>query len=88
MLDIKLTGINYRIDENGNTTEVGASFSGYANGENVNANMVISAADLEEGTTLDDLSRKQIEAAGRKKLADITVVKSETTTTTTEASAE
>lgn len=88
MLEIKLTGINYRIDEDGNTTEVGTSFSGYANGENVNANMVISAADLEESTTLDDLSRKQIEAAGRKKLADITVVKSETTTTTTGASAE
>lgn len=74
MLDIKLTGINYRIDENGNTIEVGTSFSGYANGENVNANMVISAADLKEGTTLDDLSRKQIEAAGRKKLADAVAV--------------
>ena len=74
MLDIKLTGINYRIDENGNTTEVGASFSGYANGENVNANMVISAADLQDGTTLDDLSRKQIEAAGRKKLTDAVAV--------------
>lgn len=88
MLEIKLTGINYRIDENGNTTEVGVSFSGYAHGENINANMVIFEADLEESTTLDDLSRKQIEAAGRKKLADITVVKSETTTTTTGASAE
>lgn len=74
MLDIKLTGINYRIDENGNTTEVGTTFSGYGSGENVNANMVISAADLEEGTTLDDLSRKQIEAAGRKKLADAVAV--------------
>lgn len=78
MLDIKLTGINYRIDEDGNTTEVGTTFSGYGNGENVNASMVISTSDLDEGTSLDDLSRKQIEAAGRKKLADTVTGKTET----------
>lgn len=50
------------------------------NGENVNANMVISEADLEEGTTLDDLSRKQIEASGRKKLADAVTVQDATET--------
>lgn len=50
------------------------------NGENVNANMVISEADLEEGTTLYDLSRKKIEAAGRKKLADAVTVQDATET--------
>ena len=78
MLDIKLTGINYRFDDEGNTSEVSTTFSGYGNGENVNANMTISAADLDEGTSLDDLSRKQIEAAGRKKLADAVAIESET----------
>lgn len=74
MLEIKLTAINYCLDDNGNAAEISTTFSGYGSGENVNASMVLSASDLEEGTTLDDLSRKQIEAAGRKKLADAVVV--------------
>ena len=75
MLDIKLTGINYQIDENGNTTQISTAFSGYDMGENINANMVISATDLEKDTTLDDLSRKQIETEGRKKLAETVAIK-------------
>ena len=78
MLEIKLTNINYRIGEDGNTSEIGTSFSGYQGNESVNANMPLVAADLKEGTTLDDLSRKQIEAAGRKKLADAVAIKSDT----------
>lgn len=75
MLDIKLTNINYRIGDDGNTSEIGTSFSGYQGNESVNANMPLVAADLEEGTTLDDLSRKQIETLERKKLTDSVAVK-------------
>lgn len=73
-MDIKLTNINYRIDDEGNTTEIGTTFSGYSGGQSVNANMTLVTADLDEGASLDDLTRKQIEAAGRKKLADVVAV--------------
>lgn len=73
-MDIKLTNINYRINDEGNTTEIGTTFSGYSGGQSVNANMTLATADLDEGASLDDLTRKQIEAAGRKKLADVVAV--------------
>lgn len=69
-MDIKVTNINYRIDDEGNTTEIGTTFSGYSGGQSVNANMTLATADLDEGASLDDLTRKQIETLGRKKLAD------------------
>ena len=44
-MDIKLTNINYRIDDEGNTTEIGTTFSGYSGGQSVNANMTLATAD-------------------------------------------
>ncbi|EER75649.1 hypothetical protein [Weissella paramesenteroides] len=82
-MDIKLTNINYRIDSTGNTSEIGTAFSGYVDNDSVNANMALRPADLEDGVTLDDLSRKQIESLGRKKLADTVAVETPDTTVTT-----
>ncbi|KAA8455235.1 hypothetical protein [Weissella paramesenteroides] len=73
-MNIKLTNINYRISSDGDTSEIGTSFSGYEGNENLTASMPLTIDDLESGTTLDDLSRKQIETLGRKKLADAVAV--------------
>lgn len=75
MLDIKITNINYNIDDDGNTRQIGTTFSGYEGSESVNANIPVTEEDLEKDVTFDDLTRKQIEALGRKKLAEITAVK-------------
>lgn len=75
MLDIKITNINYNIDDDGNTRQIGTTFSGYEGNESVNANIPVTEEDLEKDVTFDDLTRKQIEALGRKKLAEITAVK-------------
>lgn len=75
MLDIKITNINYNIDDDGNTRQIGTTFSGYEGNESVNANVPVTEEDLEKDTTFDDLTRKQIEQIGRKKLAEITAVK-------------
>ena len=72
MLDIKINNINYNIDDNGNTKQIGTTFSGYEGSESVNANVPITEEDLEKDVTFDDLARKQIEALGRKKLAKLT----------------
>lgn len=58
-----LTGVKYNIDNDGNTQSIDASFSGYDDGESVNATARLTDGDL------DSLSRKQIEAAGRTKAA-------------------
>ena len=75
MLDIKITNINYNIDDDGNTRQIGTTFSGYEGNESVNANIPVTEEDLEKDVTFDDLTRKQIEELGRKKLAEITAVK-------------
>ena len=75
MLDIKITNINYNIDDDGNTRQIGTTFSGYEGSESVNANIPVTEEDLEKDVTFDDLTRKQIETIGRKKLAEITAVK-------------
>lgn len=71
-MNILITSINYKIDKDGNTSGVNTSFTGIENGATISANVPLLADDLTEGETFDDLTRKQIEALGRKKLAKLT----------------
>lgn len=43
----------------------------------INATIEIKQSELDNGQSFDDLTKKQIEAIGRKKLSDMTVVDDE-----------
>ena len=63
------TSISYNIDGTGNTSSVIAGIRGAVEGRlTVTANITIYPADLAEGTTLDDLSKKQLFALATNKL--------------------
>lgn len=63
------TSISYNIDGTGNTSSVIAGIRGAVEGRlTVTANITIYPADLAEGTTLDDLSKKELFALATKKL--------------------
>lgn len=59
-----LTGIEYTIDPDGTTKAILARFAGFQNSESVNATVQLTDGDL------DNLSRAEIEKAGRTKLTD------------------
>ena len=69
-MDLLNTSISYNIDGNtGNTTSVNAGIRGAVDGRlTVTANITIYPADLAEGTTLDDLSKKELFALATKKI--------------------
>lgn len=68
-MDLLNTSISYNIDGAGNTTSVIAGIRGALEGRlTVTANITIYPADLAEGTTFDDLSKKQLFALAVKKL--------------------
>ncbi|WP_249261166.1 hypothetical protein [Lactiplantibacillus plantarum] len=63
------TSISYNIDGTGNTSSVIAGIRGEVDGRlTVTANITIYPTDLAEGTTFDDLSKKQLFALATKKL--------------------
>ena len=68
-MDLLNTSISYNIDGAGNTTSVIAGVRGAVEGRlTVTANITIYPADLAEGTTFDDLSKKELFALATKKL--------------------
>jgi len=69
-MDLLNTSISYNIDGNtGNTTSVIAGIRGAVEGRlTATANITIYPADLAEGTTLDDLSKKELFALATKKI--------------------
>ncbi|MDA5386947.1 hypothetical protein [Loigolactobacillus backii] len=75
MLETKVNSIAYNLDAStSETTSVAVSFQGY-NNDRETLNLTVNLAstdltDLDEGTALDDLSRKQIEALARQKGAN------------------
>lgn len=73
-MEIKITNINYRIDDNGATSAIAATFSGYESSESVNANVELQANMMSEDKTLDDLTRKEIEALSRDRLSELVKV--------------
>lgn len=68
-MELLNTSISYSIDGSGNTTSVIAGIRGELEGRlTITANITIYPTDLDEGTTFDDLSKKQLFALATKKL--------------------
>ncbi|ASD33404.1 hypothetical protein LP41P_02595 [Lactiplantibacillus plantarum] len=68
-MELLNTSISYSIDGTGNTSSVIAGIRGEVEGRlTITANITIYPADLAEGTTFDDLSKKQLFALAIKKL--------------------
>lgn len=69
MMELLNTSIAYNIDGTGNTSSVIAGLRGEVEGRvTITANVTIYPTDLAEGTTFDDLSKKQLFALATKKL--------------------
>lgn len=67
-MKINLTGIDYRFDQEDNTTAVLVSFSGYENSNSLNTTVEITPEDMTENKTLDDLTKKQATAKAKEKI--------------------
>lgn len=68
-MELLNTSISYNIDGLGNTTSVIAGIRGEVSDRlAVTANITIYPTDLAEGSTFDDLSKKQLFALATKKL--------------------
>ena len=68
-MELLNTSISYNIDGTGNTSSVIAGLRGEVEGRvTITANVTIYPTDLAEGTTFDDLSKKQLFALATKKL--------------------
>lgn len=70
---IKLTSIQYHFDDStAKTDSITCNFSVTSDrNEYLNGNVTLLAKDLEEGTTLDDLTRKQIETLAKTRFAKL-----------------
>lgn len=67
-MKINLTGIDYRFDQDDNTTAVLVSFSGYDNSNSINATVELTSNDMTDGKSLDDLTKKQASAKAKEKI--------------------
>lgn len=71
-MELLNTSISYSIDGAGNTSSVIAGIRGESEGRlTITANITIYPTDLAEGTTFDDLSKKQLFALATKKLPEL-----------------
>lgn len=81
-MDIIVNSLNYKIDEQGNTISVAVSFQGSdSNFDNLSTTLNLASTDLTDGKTFDDLSKKDIVSVGRNKLAKLTAVTTDSTST-------
>lgn len=72
-MKIIVNGINQTYGENEQTNQVIVSLSGSStsgNGDYLGSSVNVTAKDLPQGKTFDDVLNSEIEALGRKKLAD------------------
>lgn len=72
-MEIIVNSINQTYSEDGNTNQIIVAFSGNStsgNGDYLSSSVNVTAKDLPEGKTFDDMLDSEIEALGRKKLAD------------------
>lgn len=70
-MDIKTNRLAYQFDDQGNTESVQIAFNGNETPNYINATIQIDKDSLADGQTFDDLSKKEIETLGRKKLAQL-----------------
>lgn len=68
---MKLTNIQYNFNEDGTTQSINVSMRFDVSPNYVSASVELSAADLTDGQTLDDLTRKQISDLAHAKLVKI-----------------
>lgn len=68
---MKLTNIQYNFNEDGTTQSINVSMRFDASSNYVSASIELSASDLTDGKTLDDLTRKQISDLAHAKLVKI-----------------
>lgn len=70
---IRLTSIQYHFDDStAKTDSITCNFSVTSDrNEYLNGNVTLLTKDLEEGTTLDDLTRKQIETLAKTRFAKL-----------------
>lgn len=72
-MEIIVNSINQTYDENEQTNQVIVALSGSStsgNGDYLSSSVNVTAKDLPQGKTFDDVLDSEIEALGRKKLAD------------------
>lgn len=74
-MDLTLTNLAFNFDNDGATVSVSLSYSGEKDGSFINGAIVLTQADLDKDSTFDDLNKKQLNALGRKKFADLVTVK-------------
>lgn len=76
-MNLILTSLNYNLDSEGNTTSVTANLQGSVEGkaDYLNARISMAKEDLPEGSSFDDMTKKQLQVLARTKLAAYTVVK-------------
>lgn len=70
---IRLTSIQYQFDNStAKTDSITCSFNVTSDrNEYINGNVTLLPSDLEESTTLDDLTRKQIETLAKTRFAKL-----------------
>ena len=70
MLNMVMTNLTYGFDADGATEYVNVNFNGKDEQNENYASFIIKLKneDLQEGTTLDDLTRKKIDEYGRQKM--------------------
>lgn len=68
---MKLTNIKYNFNEDGTTQSINVSMRFDVSPNYVSASVELSATDLTDGKTLDDLTRKQISDLAHAKLVKI-----------------
>lgn len=68
---MKLTNIQYNFNEDGTTQSINVSMRFDASPNYASASIELAVADLTDGKTLDDLTRKQISDLAHAKLVKI-----------------
>ena len=76
-MEINTTRLAYQFGNDGQTESVQIAFNGNMSNNYINATIEIKQDELDNEQSFDDLTKKEIEVIGRKKLADITAVDEE-----------
>ena len=68
-MTIKITGLQLRFDEEGNTNKMLVNYAKYEGENQVTCQVELLPEELEEGTSLDDVTKKEVDPIARKKIA-------------------
>lgn len=71
-MNIRMTELSYGIGEDGKTEAATVTFVGSKGRSYLNITIEITVMDVKNGKSLDDLTRKDIEAIARQKVSNIT----------------